>query len=67
MAGSLRCPSRTAIFTGEYPHDDGVFTNSGSDGGYGAYMSHDDEQRSFALALQKAGTACWAAAHLSNP
>jgi N-acetylglucosamine-6-sulfatase len=55
VVDSLCCPSRSAIFTGEYPHDDGVFTNTGSDGGYKAYNAHGDQRKSFAVALQKSG------------
>jgi len=55
VVDSLCCPSRSAIFTGEYPHDDGVFTNTGNDGGYNSYNAHGDQPKSFAVALQKSG------------
>src|ERR1700748_1524905 len=55
VVDSLCCPSRSAIFTGQYPHDDGVFTNAGNDGGDFAFNRHGDQQKSFALALHKAG------------
>jgi hypothetical protein len=34
VTDSLCCPSRTSIFTGRYPHDTGIFTNTGNDGGF---------------------------------
>ncbi|GHJ37525.1 sulfatase [Streptomyces sp. TS71-3] len=55
VTDSLCCPSRTSIFTGEYPHDTGVFTNSGDDGGYGAFLRNGNERKCFAPALRKAG------------
>jgi len=55
VVDSLCCPSRSAIFTGEYPHNDGVFTNTGRDGGYTAYNQHGDPSRSFAVAMQTSG------------
>jgi N-acetylglucosamine-6-sulfatase len=55
VVDSLCCPSRSSIFTGEYPHDDGVFTNEPPYGGYQGYMANHDARHSFAVALQGLG------------
>jgi N-acetylglucosamine-6-sulfatase len=55
VSDSLCCPSRSSIFTGDLPHDTGVFTNAGLDGGIGAFYANDDEESSFNVALHDAG------------
>ena len=55
VTDSLCCPSRSSIFSGRFPHDTGVFTNSGPDGGFGVFHSRGEESDTFATDLQKAG------------
>ncbi len=55
VTDSLCCPSRSSIFTGKFPHNTGVFTNSEPDGGYDQFNAHGNEAQTFAVALQKNG------------
>ncbi len=55
VTDSLCCPSRTSIFTGKYPHDTGVFTNTGEDGGYAVFHKRGLAQATFAAALATSG------------
>ncbi len=55
VSDSLCCPSRASIFTGDYPHDTRVFTNSGPNGGMGAWIGHQNQTHTFNIALQRAG------------
>src|ERR1043166_2810581 len=48
VTDSLCCPSRASIFTGEYPHDTGIFTNTGADGGFAQFHARGEEQQTFA-------------------
>jgi N-acetylglucosamine-6-sulfatase len=55
VSDSLCCPSRSSIFTGEFPHDTHVFGNFGPGGGFHAFYSHGDQRHTFSLALQRSG------------
>src|SRR4026208_1705739 len=52
VSNSLCCPSRSSIFTGMLPHNNGVQTNTKPNGGYDVFMQEGDAQKSFCVALQ---------------
>src|SRR5436190_10567123 len=55
VTDSLCCPSRSSIFTGEFPHDTKVFTNDADDGGFATFHDRGEEAHTFATALQREG------------
>ncbi|WP_249998625.1 sulfatase [Actinoplanes sp. M2I2] len=55
VTDSLCCPSRSSIFTGRYPHNTGIFTNGGKDGGFTTFKERGEEKSTFATSLQQAG------------
>ncbi|MEV6349014.1 sulfatase [Actinoplanes sp. NPDC051851] len=55
VTDSLCCPSRASIFTGQYPHNTGIYKNHGSDGGFRLFNSRGEEKSTYATDLQAAG------------
>lgn len=55
ISNPLCCPSRSTILTGLFSHDNGVWRNHSPLGGWPAFSANGDEQRTVALALQRAG------------
>ena len=61
VVDSLCCVSRSSIFTGQYPHQTGVRTNTSGTasgmplGGWSAFESNGNPERAFNVALQQSG------------
>jgi N-acetylglucosamine-6-sulfatase len=57
VSNSLCCPSRATIFTGDFPHDTKVLSNTAPLGGYAKFRERRLARRTFAVALQREGYA----------
>lgn len=60
VTDSLCCVSRSSFFTGQYPHQTGVRTNTSNSGasmlgGWPAFDTHGNPERAFNVRLQQAG------------
>lgn len=60
VTDSLCCVSRSSFFTGQYPHQTGVRTNTSNQGtsmlgGWPAYDTHGNPERAFNVRLQESG------------
>lgn len=60
VTDSLCCVSRSSFFTGQYPHQTGVRTNTSNQGtsmlgGWAAYDTNGNPERAFNVRLQQAG------------
>ena len=60
VTDSLCCVSRSSFFTGQYPHQTGVRTNTSNRGtsmlgGWPAYDTHGNPERAFNVRLERAG------------
>jgi N-acetylglucosamine-6-sulfatase len=55
VTDSLCCPSRASIFSGRFPHNTQVTSNSSPYGGFSVFHERGEEQHTFATALQGVG------------